>query len=324
MSANINSMFYAGEKPWHGLGTKLENAATAAEAIIAAGLNWIVEKKPVYAATNQGFKEIKGKFAITRIDNNNPIGIVGKRFEPLQNKDAFRFFDAVVGVKEAIYHTAGALGHGEKVWILAKLNGVVRTIGDDVTEKYLLLANGHDGSMILQMMFTPIRVVCQNTLNAAISSADAAYRLRHTKSIGLKIEEVREALGIVNQKFDIFESATQKLAATKVNDAAFSNYIMDLGLAPKEERTDENARGYDRQIEVAALLQQLFQSGKGTELPGVRGTAWGAYNAVTEFVDYYQNPRTKVNKDQARAKSLLFGAGAELKGQAWEKAIALV
>jgi phage/plasmid-like protein (TIGR03299 family) len=323
MPAKINSLFYTGAKPWHGLGTKLEKAATAEEAIVAAGLDWKVEKLPVLAQTPAGLKIVPDQYAVTRLDSNTPLGIVGKRFTPLQNKDAFRFFDSVVGVKEAIYHTAGALGDGEKVWILAQLNGVVRTIGDDITEKYLLLANGHDGSLTLQMLFTPIRVVCQNTLNSAIRNAAVSHKLRHTASIGLRVEEVREALGIVNQEFSIFEQKTQKLAGIKVNDAAFKSYLTELGLAPEGDRTEANARSYDRQIEVENLLKGLFQNGKGTELAGVRGTAWGAYNAVTEYVDHFQNPRVKEGKDQVRAKSLLFGAGAELKGEAFDKALAL-
>jgi phage/plasmid-like protein (TIGR03299 family) len=323
MSANIKSMFYTGAKPWHNLGKKLEKAATAEEAIVAAGLDWRVEKLPVFAQTAGGLKEVKGQFAVTRTDTNTPLGIVGKRFTALQNKDAFRFFDAVVGVKEAIYHTAGALGEGERVWILAQLNGVVKTSHDDIIEKYLLLANGHDGSLTLQMLLTPIRVVCQNTLNQAINSSIVSAKLRHTKSIGMKVEEVREALGIVNQQFAIFEEAAQRLAKVKVNDKSFDEFIKGLGLAPAGERTEENAKSYDRQLEVANLLRDLRVTGKGADLVSARGTAWGAYNSVVEYVDHFSNPRVAAGKDQARAKSLLFGAGADLKGEAFEKALQL-
>jgi phage/plasmid-like protein (TIGR03299 family) len=323
MSANIKSMFYTGAKPWHNLGKKLEKAATAEEAIVTAGLDWKVQKRPALVQTDAGIKEVPGEFAVVRTDTETPLGIVGKRFTPVQNKDAFRFFDAVVGVKEAIYHTAGALGDGERVWILAQLNGVVKTSHDDIVEKYLLLANGHDGSLTLQMLLTPIRVVCQNTLNQAINSSIVSAKLRHTKSIGLKVEEVREALGIVNQQFSIFEEASQRLAAIKVSDKSYSAYLSELGLAPKGERTDENAKSYDRQLEVANLLRDLRVTGKGADLVSAKGTAWGAYNAVVEYVDHFSNPRVAAGKDQARAKSLLFGAGANLKGEAFTKALQL-
>jgi len=130
MPANINSMMYVGQKPWHGLGTKLEKVATSEEAIIAAGLDWKVTKEPLFLKNGT---MIESSYATVREDNHNVLGVVGRVYEPLQNKGAFQFFDAVVGIKEAMYHTAGALGNGECVWILAKLPGVVRVVGDDVT-----------------------------------------------------------------------------------------------------------------------------------------------------------------------------------------------
>ena len=142
MPANINTMMYVGEKPWHGLGKRLENAATSAEAIKAAGLDWKVTKEPLFL---EGGTRLEKALATVREDTGAVLGVVGKVYQPLQNKDAFKFFDAVVGIKEAMYHTAGALGDGECVWILAKLPGVVRVVGDDITEKYLLLTNRHDG-----------------------------------------------------------------------------------------------------------------------------------------------------------------------------------
>ena len=171
MPANIDKMMWVGEKPWHGEGTKLENVATSAEAIEAAGLDWKVEKRGLYFAQTDGTTQlIPGKYATVRTDNQVALGIVGKVYTPLQNKEAFSFFDSIVGVKEAMYHTAGSLGKGERVWILAKLPGYIKVTEDDVVEKYLLLANSHDGSSAVEMLFTPVRVVCQNTLNLAIST----------------------------------------------------------------------------------------------------------------------------------------------------------
>ena len=317
MSANINSMMYVGEKPWHGLGKRLENAATSAEAIAAAGLSWQVAKKPLFL---EGGKEVPKVFATVREDNGSVLGVVGNVYRPLQNKDAFSFFDAVVGVKEAMYHTAGALGDGGCVWILAKLPGLIRVVGDDVTEKYLLLINRHDGLGSVTVMPTAIRVVCKNTIAIALGGHEAKAKIRHTATLGLRVEEVRQQLGIINAKFGIFEQAAQRLAAVNLNGRAFENYLKAVGVAP----TNMGA-ATTRAKNIMDEVTQLFEQGKGAEMPGARGTAWGAFNAVVEYADYVRSTRGK-DADAgltARAKSILFGTGAALKQKAWDEAIKL-
>ena len=144
------SMMYVGKEPWHGLGTKLSKPATSAEAIKAAHLDWDVTLKPVAAV--DGYREypIKNRFAIVPCDGwgttDCPVfGLVGRGYTPLQNREAFAFFDPIAGKDAAIYHTAGALGRGERIWILAKLPGHICVAGDDITEKFLLLSNSHEG-----------------------------------------------------------------------------------------------------------------------------------------------------------------------------------
>ncbi len=317
MPANINTMMYVGQKPWHGLGKRLENAATSAEAIKAAGLDWKVTKEPLFL---KGGRPVARAFATLREDTKAVLGVVGNVYQPLQNKDAFSFFDAVVGIKEAMYHTAGALGAGECVWILAKLPGIIRVVGDDITEKYLLLTNRHDGWGAATVMFTPIRVVCQNTLNIALSGAQARASLRHTATIGLRVEEVREQLGIIHAKFGIFEEAAKRLAAVQLTREAFGNYLKNVGLAPEDKE-----KAPTRAKKIMEEVIQLFEMGKGANLPGARGTAWGAFNAVAEYADYVRASREKDGDDGAhsRAKSILFGSGAALKQKAWDKALAL-
>lgn len=317
MTARINSMMYVGEKPWHGLGKKLDNAVTSAEAIKAAGLDWKVLKEPMFLKDG---KQVKKAFATVREDNKTVLGVVGNVYQPLQNKDAFSFFDAVVGIKEAMYHTAGALGKGECVWILAKLPGIVRVVGDDITEKFLLLTNRHDGWGAATVMFTPIRVVCQNTLNIALSGNEMRASLRHTSTIGLRVEEVREQLGIIHAQFGIFEEAAKRLATVQLTRDAFTAYLKNVGLAPKDtEAATERAK------KILEEVTQLFEMGKGATMPGARGTAWGAFNAVVEYADYVRASREKDGDEgaHARAKSVLFGTGATLKQNAWDKALAL-
>ncbi len=252
MSANVQSMMYTGETPWHGFGKKVEKALTSADAIQAAGLDWGMEKKQLYLE-NQVI--VPGAFATVRKDNNAILGTVGQQYTILQNKQAFSFFDAIVGVKEAMYHTAGALGAGEKVWLLAKLPGYVRVQGDDVTEKYLLLSNSHNGTSAVSIMFTPIRVVCQNTLNIAVSGADNKVNVRHTINMGARVNAVQEALGIVNQKFSIFEEAAKSMTMVKVTDEAFKEFVKKSGVVPNEDKLSSRSEN------IMDELSNLFQSG---------------------------------------------------------------
>lgn len=317
MSANINSMMYEGATPWHGLGKKIEKAATAAEAIEAAGLNWNVLKQNVQVVNGP---VIEGKYATVRQDTGAALGVVGDVYRVLQNKEAFSFFDAVVGSKEAIYHTAGALGQGEIIWILAKLDGVIQVKGHDITEKFLLLTNRHDGAGSVRIMFTPIRVVCQNTLNLALSDgSEFSAKLKHCSTMGMKVNEVRDALGIVNQKFAFFESAAQKLATVDLTREAFNSYLQNVGIMPKDLAS---LQGRSKTLAESAIQEvtQMFEHGRGNDMPGVKGTLWAAFNGVTEYVDYARTSRGGVD---SRTKSLLFGSGATLKQKAWDEALAL-
>lgn len=313
MSANIQSMAYYGEKPWHDFGTKVESAMTAQEAIKAAGLDWTVKLEPVFTAKGP----LEGYHAVTRDDNNEVLGMVQGRYRPLQNKEAFSFFDSIVGEKAAMYHTAGALGKGERIWMLAKLPGTIQIINDDVTDKYLLLANSHDGTMKVTVMLTPIRVVCQNTLNGALHSLATRASLKHTESIGLKIEEVRQTLGMVNSRFNEFQEIGKRLAVTDLTKQAFKDYVRHTLNVSDTDQSDLPTRTKN----ILEKVSELFETGRGTDIPGVRGTAWGAYNAITEYVDYHRPTKGDIGN---RTKSLLFGSGSIIKERAWNKAVELI
>lgn len=311
MAHNINSLFYYGAKPWHKLGTEVKEAQTSAGAIEAAGLNWQVQKHQLQRADGVQVDA----FATVRSDTLENLGVVGDVYRPLQNREAFSFFDAIVGEKAAIYHTAGALGKGETVWILAKLPGYIRVVGDDVSEKYLLLTNRHDGSGAVQVRFTPIRVVCQNTLNVALGGTERAFKARHTGNLGLRVKSVQDYLGIVDAKAALFEQAAQRLATVQLTQEAWKNYLGKSGLLPEVK---EGERPSSRAYQIIEDASRLFERGQGQDLPGARGTAWGAFNAVVEYVDYVRSTR-----NDKRAESLLFGSGAQVKQAAWDNALAL-
>lgn len=316
MVANINSMAYYGETPWHELGVKVKTAMTSADAMEKASLNWNVKRVPLFLQENGGFHRMVEHAAIVRQDTQDILGVVGPGYTPFQNREAFSLFDGIVGEKAAMYHTAGALGKGEKVWLLAKLPGYVRIMGDDITEKYLLLATSHDGSLKLTTMFTPIRVVCQNTLNIALSNSEAKrYATRHTLNIGTRVRNIQDTLGIINAKFGLFEELSQKLAVTQLTSEAVASYFKNSGVVPELKNGEEPST---RAKNILDEVSELFEVGKGAELKSAKGTAWGAFNAVVEYVDY------KRGSDANRTDSLLFGSGANIKQTAWNKAVELV
>jgi phage/plasmid-like protein (TIGR03299 family) len=184
------SIMYVGEVPWQGHGTRLEKAPkTAEEAIQAARLNWEVGLKRVYAWEGDVFHEFPDRKAVIRLDKWGaeecvPFGLVSNDYKILQNREAFSFFDPVIASGKVEYHTAGALGNGERVWVLAKVAGDIVVKGCDRVEKFLLLSNGHDGRTALQVRFTPIRVVCQNTLSVAIQGKGDLVKIYHVRGAG--------------------------------------------------------------------------------------------------------------------------------------------
>lgn len=325
MSANIGRMFYEGAVPWHGLGKKVDKALTWAEAIQTAGLDWTVAKSSVQFSSRDEMNMFAGRSVTYRTDNNQPIGIVSDDYTIVQNKQAGQILDAVVGEVGAHYHTAGYLGNGSKVWMLIKLPGVLKVLKDDIIEKYLLCANGHDGLMSFWILETPIRVVCQNTLMAAIQgSTKNRFRAVHSKEMALDIKSIREKMGYSEEKFNVLEQAYQKMAKKEFSHGRERDYFKQALTWPLVSSVgtthlfDDGAASTRMKNRLQDLLD-LFEGGQGTDIKGVKGTVWGAYNAVTEYADWFQ---TKDNNK--RANSTLFGSGAQLKDRAFNLAMELV
>lgn len=303
------SMFYIGDAPWHNLGKKLDRPATAEEAIVAANLDYRVVKKPLFAAINgKQRSEVPNHFATVRMDNSVVLGVVGNRYMPLQNKDAFGFFDGLVGEGEAMYHTAGVLGKGERIWILAKLPGYIRVGKQDLINKFLLLTNSHDGSSLVRAKLTPIRVVCNNTLTAALQGSEQEVRIRHTPSALDKLEEAHKLLGLTNELYQQLDYIFNRMALKKVTNKQLLDYVQTL--IPD----NPDAEFKTRTENIRNTILELHESGAGAEL--CRGTVWGAYNALTEYVDHTTNTKD-ANK---RLNSIWFGNGERLKTKAFQLA----
>ena len=309
------SMMYVGRAPWHGLGQELDHPATAEEAISAASLDWEVAKQPLYAG-GEGFAyRVDGKFAIVPTDRwgseECPVfGIVGTDYTPLQNRDAFRFFDPIVGEEAAIYHTAGALGDGERIWILAKLRGSIKVADQDISDKYLLLSNSHDGESSVQVKFTPIRVVCWNTLTMALSKGPT-IRAPHTRDMNERLEHARRALKLIDDHYRRIEETFKKMAAIKMTPGRLGQYFMTVFPDPSDPADKQGQRRAAQNREKAA---HLFEWGSGNQLSGVAGTLWAAYNGVTEFVDHKPTRQTP----REHLESIWFGDGYLLKARAFE------
>jgi phage/plasmid-like protein (TIGR03299 family) len=310
-------MMFAGEVPWHGLGTRLESPATAAEAIVAAGLNYRADLKQLQ--TEDG-TPVPRRRAVVRSDSGQVLGIVGRSYVPVQNEEAFNFLDAVVADGSLRFHTAGALGVGERVWMLAKLPSEIRVKNsDDITEKYLLLSNSHDGSSSLRAFFTPIRVVCANTLALAQRQGKGqGVSIVHKGNLTAKIDQAREILGIANRFFDHAEIQINQLAHHYPTLQQLKDFF-------EQVYPDPLAADPTRAANVRGELLRLFEQGMGHDIPAIRHTTWAGVNAVSEFVDHYRSARGKTQEERAsnRLQSAWFGSGARMKARAWELALAM-
>jgi phage/plasmid-like protein (TIGR03299 family) len=318
----------SGERPWHGLGRVVPGRLATAEALAAAGLDWDVDLHPVFAEV-PGLGPVETSHRATvRSSDGRVLGVVGPDYVPLQNRDAFGVIDPIVTTGEAVWETAGSLHGGKAVWALAKLPAeiVVRRPGGvrDEVRTYLLVTNRHDGYSAAQIKLTPIRVVCQNTLSAALRGG--AYRVTHVGDPAGRVRMATEALGLANSLTAELAEAYQAMAdraMTEDERLAYFRRCLRQSVAPEGASEGEDVEQAAAQAAEAlprrlTRLLELSEAGRGAEL--ARGTLWGAYNAVTELADHATAYRTA----DARDLAVLTGGYGNLKGRALTNALALV
>ena len=318
------SLMYVGRVPWHGLGTQLQTApATAEAAIKAAHLDWEVGLKPVLTGEKGMFYGIPEKQAIVRLDKwgqeDCPVfGLVGADYKPLQNRDTFTFFDPIVASGTVAYETAGALGRGERVWVLAKVKGKDSEFavkGSDIVQKYLLLSNGHDGKTAVQIRFTPVRVVCQNTLSFALDKGSDLFKIYHVPQMHLRLGEAQERIQGILRQYDEIEKLFRQLAEFQMNKQTLDQYVLKVIPDParRKNQTDHSySQAVSKVSKLRELSKDLFESGAGNSERSIKGTLWAAYNGVTEMVDHrlhYATPWQRMN-------SICFGEGERMKQDA--------
>lgn len=329
MPANLDTrengeaaIFVVGEPAWHGEGVVFPEPPTLAEAIAASGLDYTVTKVPVgimhNADSGMQFVAVPDQYATIRTDRagqpNAALGVVGERYHVMQNAAAWDFFAGPVERGDVTLESAGVLAGGRTAWILARLPEVVR-VGADIHEAYLLLTNSFDGSRPVQVGFNPVRVVCQNTHNIAMKQWGQNLRIRHTEGMEDKLKEAERVLVYSRSFFEAYAEVGNRLAETAMSTDQRASYFKTLF---PDHPESEKGRTSLRPSRTREVLERLHEEGPGAE--PVRGTVWGAYNAVSRYADFGLPLRSTTS----RLNNVWFGTGAALKQRAFDVAVAHV
>lgn len=311
------SFYSLKEKAWHGYGQISDKELNSAEVLKQAQLGYNVIKAPHIYRLQSGTEIVSGSSFFTyREDTEQILGDgLSADYHVVQNLDAFSFFDSIVKGEGIIYETAGALGSGERIFITAKLPNYIRVGADDLIEQYLFLTTSHDGSESITIAFTPVRIVCNNTLNAALNNCSNVLKIRHSAGAEQKLKEAHKFMGLVNTLSPLIEQAFNQWTKIRITDKEVQKLIQ-IALAPNREtldnirndRMDDNSGVYKNQVYGAFGYAMMSDT---QQLDTTKGTLFGAYNAVT---GYFQNVRSYKDNDE-KISSLIYGGTAQKKAQ---------
>ncbi len=310
MAHLVESMMYVGKTPWHGLGTPIpaDKQISVREAIVAAKLDWRVELRSLYTEKPDGGAKsgILDHYAVCRTSDNAFLGLVGPDYVPLQNEEALKWFQPFLDFDSATLETAGSLNGGRQVWALAKIRDSKMDVGkEDPVAHYILLSNAHDGSIAVRVGFTPIRVVCNNTLTLAhYSKASQLLRVRHTSGLHYNLELIREIMNVAGREFSATVAQYRRLQKRGIDSSGLERYVRVVFSLPEDKGGKE----------LIPNIIYLFENGRGSKEAGK--TYWGAYNAVTEYLNYFRG-RTQDNT----LSSLWFGESTRISRQALTAAL---
>lgn len=294
MAANVESMFYTRTKPWHGLGTRVDSAISSDEALIKAGLDWKVVQQEVL--TEEG-KIIPGYKANVRDIDNKVLGVVTNRYKVVQNVDAFAFTDELLG-SGVKYETAGSLQEGKRIWLLARMPQEYIVTGERISP-YLVFMNSHDGTGAIKVAITPIRVVCQNTLNLALSSAKRSWSMIHTGNIESKLEEAKQTLFMAHNYMENLGKEIENLRKIKLTDSEVMDYINML-FPITENATELQIKNVEKLKEDIKI--RYFEA---PDLLDVGKNAYRFINAVSDFATHASPLRATSNyKENLFAKTV--------------------
>lgn len=287
MAANVESMFYTREKPWHGLGVQVQEAPTSEKALWLAGLDWKVLQKDIYT---EGRIKVPGYKANVRDSDGQVLGVVTDRYKVIQNEEAFAFTDALLG-KGVRYETAGSLQKGKKVWMLARLPKEYIISGERISP-YLVFSNTHDGSGAVRVAVTPIRVVCNNTLNLALDTARRSWSMIHTGNISGKIQEAADTLFRAEEYMDKLGKEIEDLRSVEITDQQVKEYI-EILLPMEKEPTPAQARNM---IRLRTDMKQRYYD--APDLQKVGNNAYRFINAVSDFATHSSPLRRTANYNE--------------------------
>ena len=319
-------MMFVGDEPWHGLGTRMDDLVDPMTAVQVARCDYTVEAQPMYRNDGSTFIEYPNRYAIVRTDTGQEFDIVSNIYEIHQNMDTARFVNEVFAQGEAVIETCGALKGGRQFWMMARLPEVFEPVPNDPIGHYLLFSSSHDRTQQLEAAITDVRTVCSNTLRFALRQAQYRIQIRHTASIHDRAVEVRESLHLDSQYHQLLMDGIGRLVATPMRGSEMNQYAESfLNLDPKVANTDRHV--YSR--EAVDTLCELFEAGRGQDIPGVRGTAYAALNATTEFLDYHkrvQVPNLGSESDvqhtlaaqDSRLHRSWFGRGQNERNHGWD------
>mgnify|MGYP001163635944 CR=1 FL=1 len=301
MVAAVETMMYAKQTPWHGEGVYVgDEDVLSAQAIEASGLDWTVSKRALFSPAANGWDvtQIETHVSLVRDTDEAVLGVVGAKYEPLQNYEAFSIMDSLVQDGDMRYHTAGSLRGGKRIWLLGKI-GSHEVVAGDRVDQYMLLWNTHDGSGAVRILPTEVRVVCANTAAVALRNGRrTGLSVRHTKNMKARIQDANNALVKTREAFEDAKDFHQKLA-----DVSFlyqwNDFVHELVPDPAEGVNNTRAKNTREE------LTGLFHSGVGNNIPGVVRTGWAAYNAVTEYNSFSRT----VRGGGSRFEATLFGSG---------------
>lgn len=287
MAANVETMFSVREKPWHGLGTVVMEAPASADALRLAGLDWEVVQEPIY--TDSG-EPIEGYKANVRDSDRKVLGVVSDRYKVVQNVEAFSFTDELLG-KGVRYETAGSLQEGKKVWLLARLPREYIIAGERISP-YLVFSNTHDGSGAVRVAVTPVRVVCNNTLNLALDTAKRSFSMMHTGNVQDKIQEARDTLFMAEEYMDCLSVEFEQLRRQKVTDGQVREYIEQL--LPM----DDDPTAIQRKNIIRLREDMMKRYYDAPDLQKVGKNAYRFINAVSDFATHSSPLRRTANYNE--------------------------